>query len=167
MANKYDYLMSIDTDFKLKDIGGTKILNDLKEVELVLLNITKDYGFSKTARSLALDLMDYNVDEKTIKDFNKKYGSKSVDDVMIYIAREYDKGFLDFMDVYSKKSVRKSMKENLSKEFADLLRRLINSVDELDEYGDIENLFSTSLWLKAFDVRDRAEEILKENRLKI
>jgi len=167
MANKYDYLMSIDTDFKLKDIGGTKILNDLKEVELVLLNITKDYGFSKTARSLALDLMNYNVDEKTIKDFNKKYSSKSVDDVMIYIAREYDKGFLDFMDVYSKKFFRKSMKEKLSKEFADLLRQLINSIDELDEYGDIINLFSNSLWVKAFDVRDRAEEILKENRLKI
>ena len=67
----------------------------------------------------------------------------------------------------SKKSIKKSLKEKLSNEFADLLRQLINSVDELDEYGDIENLFSSSLWLKAFDVRDRAEEILKENGLKI
>ena len=67
----------------------------------------------------------------------------------------------------SKNSVKKSLKEKLSNEFADLLRQLINSVDELDEYGDIENLFSSSLWLKAFNVRDRAEEILKENGLKI
>ena len=67
----------------------------------------------------------------------------------------------------SKKSIKKSLKEKLSNEFADLLRQLINSVDELDEYGDIENLFSSSLWLKAFDVRDRAEEILKEHGLKI
>ena len=67
----------------------------------------------------------------------------------------------------SKKSIKKSLKEKLSNEFADLLRQLINSVDELDEYGDIENLFSSSLWLKAFYVRDRAEEILKENGLKI
>ena len=67
----------------------------------------------------------------------------------------------------SKKSIKKSLKEKLSNEFANLLRQLINSVDELDEYGDIENLFSSSLWLKAFDVRDRAEEILKENGLKI
>ena len=67
----------------------------------------------------------------------------------------------------SKKSIKKSLKEKLSIEFANLLRQLINSVDELDEYGDIENLFSSSLWLKAFNVRDRAEEILKENRLKI
>ena len=67
----------------------------------------------------------------------------------------------------SKKSIKKSLKEKLSNEFANLLRQLINSVDELDEYGDIENLFSSSLWLKAFYVRDRAEEILKENGLKI
>lgn len=62
---------------------------------------------------------------------------------------------------------QRKLKEKLSNEFADLLRQLINSIDELDEYGDIENLFSSSLWLKAFYVRDRAEEILKEHGLKI
>ena len=62
---------------------------------------------------------------------------------------------------------QRKLKEKLSNEFANLLRQLINSVDELDEYGDIENLFSSSLWLKAFYVRDRAEEILKENGLQI
>lgn len=40
---------------------------------------------------------------------------------------------------------QRKLKEKLSNEFANLLRQLINSVDELDEYGDIENLFSSSL----------------------
>ena len=104
----------------------------------------------------------------------KQSGLGSADIYSMFIDRfeaEYD---LYLFDVYgldeleeSKKSIKKSLKEKLSNEFADLLRQLINSVDELDEYGDIENLFSSSLWLKAFYVRDRAEEILKEHGLKI
>ena len=57
--------------------------------------------------------------------------------------------------------------EKLSDEFADLLYELIHSIDELNEYGDIENLFASSRWAKAWDVKERAEEILKENGLKI
>ena len=82
--------------------------------------------------------------------------------------------FVKLFNYFINKTIRgcdimnqRKLKEKLSNEFANLLRQLINSVDELDEYGDIENLFSSSLWLKAFYVRDRAEEILKENGLKI
>lgn len=59
------------------------------------------------------------------------------------------------------------IKEKLSSEFEGLLRELIHSIRELNDFGDIENLFSIPVWGDAWNVKENAERILKEHGLKI
>lgn len=80
---------------------------------------------------------------------------------------KYSKGIkIKIIDFKEKTMKNRNLKEKLSPEFADLLRDMIYSIEALDEYGDIENLFSSSLWKKVWDAKERAEEILNENGLK-
>ncbi len=135
-----------------------------------------DFAYSHTDENFVI--VDCQILEEVVENLREgtkpKYSFDEIESVADDIVEtlplddEMKETLYKFIDEVETKLFKgEEIKESISKNFEGLLRELIHSIKGLNEYEDVENMFSPSIWGNTWEIKEEAERILKENGLKI